>query len=181
MKTKQALCGLLIISLGLSFTSCNDDEVAPEPEKASWIVSTLSPEGSFYPYGFMKGDDGQLYAVGSSGTDLVFNEYADGSWTTIATVQEPVVVSFTIYNDAVYYSTYNSIKRAKGSEVETIMNAAFSGLEVYKDKLILTGSPIEWNGNEYTIMSFDGNTFTTIDQGTQGGGIVKVNDKLFIG
>lgn len=171
---------LFLIGL-VFFISCSDDESIQVTEKYSWVTSSKSPQGSFTIYDFRIGSDGLLYAMGWDGSQRIFAKFINAKWETIAKVDETVIVNFTVYKDMVYYSNYTTLKRAKGSSVETILDADFCGLEVYQNLLIITGTPINLNGNEFTIISYDGeNTFTPIDEGVQSGTMNLINDRLFI-
>jgi hypothetical protein len=146
------------------------------------VTSSKSPNGSFTIYDFKTGSDGLLYAMGWDGSQRIFSKFINNNWETIAQVDETVIVDFTVYKDKVYYSNYTTLKKINGSSVETVLNADFCGLEVYQNLLIITGTPIHLDGNEFTIISYDGeSTFMTIDEGIQSGPMKMVNDRLFIG
>lgn len=181
MKTRNGLLGILTILSLTILSSCKDDESIQQSEKYSWVLSEISPNGTFTIYDFKIGNDDQLYSMGWNGSQRIFGKLIDNNWQIIATVEENVIVDFTVFNDTVYYGNYHTLKKAKGSLVKSILNSEFCGLEVYNNTLFFTGTPIQFNGNKYTIMSYNGKTFDSIDQGIQSTNIKKIDNKLFIG
>lgn len=181
MKIYNRLLCILTISLLVTMSACKDEE-SIQTEKYSWATSTISPNGTFTIYDFKIGHDGQLYSMGWNGSQRIFSKLIDNNWLAIAQVDETVIVDFTIFNDTIYYSNYHTLKKAKGTTVKTVLDAEFCGLEVYNNTLFFTGTPIQFDGGEYTIMTYDGDkTFTPIDQGIQSTIIKKIDSKLFIG
>jgi hypothetical protein len=177
---KNTLSYLTLV--GLTFIiGCGDNEPIQEAETYSWVTSSKSPEGTFTIYDFKIGSDGLLYAMGWDGNQRIFSKFINNNWQTIAQVDETVIIDFSVYKDVVYYSNYATLKKVNGGSPETILNAEFCGLEVFQNLLIITGTTIHLDGNEYTIMSYDGeNTFTPIDSDIQSSMMKIVNDKLFI-
>ena len=178
-----AAAGIILASM-CGCNESNEANVAPESSLYSWTVSEYSPENDFAVYNLKIGDDQDLYAMGYKEPGRIFAKLVNGRWQTIASVDESLsgILDFTFYNDTIYYTNGSSLKKAKGSFVTPILSGRVGGLEVFENKLIITGGePIPYAGNQYTIMSYEGGqTFIPIDNGIQSGAIKKVNNKLFI-
>ena len=172
---------LSISLLSILLACANKGEIIQKTDSYSWHISSTSPKNSFTVYAFKIGPDGHLYATGWDGTQRIFARLTDDRWQILAQVDETGIVDFTIFNDTIYYSNYNVLKKAKVVFLKQFLSVDFCGLEVYNENLILTGTPIEYNGNKYTIMSYDlEGKLTPIDSGLQSGTIKKLNNKLFI-
>lgn len=180
MMKKRFVHHLLIAACAMS--GCDNDDLNPGPSEYSWTISQFSPINNFIIFHLKIGVDGQLYATGVKDDQFAFAKLLNNEWHMLAQVNEIGIGDFTYYYDTIYYTANNSLKRAKDLFVETIMSGPFGGVEVFGNKLIITGGePIPINDGEYTILSYEtGGEFIPIDSGIQSGAIKNLNGKLFI-
>jgi hypothetical protein len=182
MKNQFVTASCIILASMFGCNESNEPNLRPDISLYSWTVSEYSPENGFTIYNLKIGDDQDLYAMGYKEPGRIFAKLVNGEWQTIASVDESGILDFTFYNDTIYYTNGSSLKKAKGSFVAPMLSGRVGGLEVFENKLIITGGePIPYAGNQYTIMSYEGGKkFTPIDSGFQSGFIKEVNNKLFI-
>lgn len=164
--------------------ACQDqDEITDDPVSYTWITSSLSPDEEITVYKFKRGEEGQLYFSGwTTDKKSIFAELVDGQWEVLARANEQEFGDFTVFQDTVYYSTSLSIIKTKGTYATTLLNTVtHCSLEVFEDKLIIGGMYLTFNGQEYSILSYDAsNKFSPIYQGISNLKMKIANQKLFI-
>lgn len=180
MKKRIGACFCVVV-LSVIFACDNDREIVQETSIYSWTVTHYTPDNIIF-YDLKLGPDGRLYGAGLGYIQQVFAMLTTSGWQILAEVEEPYIRDFTFYHDTIYYTADNQLKKAKGTFVESILTGPVAGVEVFQDKLIITGAlPFEYKGKEYTVMSYEmGGKFTPIDSGIQSSRMININGKLFI-
>ena len=181
MKNHFIQCAGIILALMFGCNEDNAPDTSSEIPIYEWTESDYSPN-DFTVYHLKIGEDHELYAMGQKDVRRIFAKLVNGGWQEIASVDESGILDFTFFNDTIYYTNGMSLKKTKGSFVELMLSGRVGGLEVFENRLIITGGePIPYDGRAFTIMSYEGGeTFTAIDSGSSSAHIKEINNKLFI-
>ena len=193
MKSSRVLqfsARLILIILAISCSEENDS--APDaPSAYEWKESIISPDGLFTYARFGVGDDGHLYAFGSyteTGQRACF-KYPGPNWTgnTWTVISEPNLDTFSnletlvIYHGSIYFHVFNTLFKIEGEETTEILSGeVITGIELYKDKLVIIGDDINVSNNNFTIVTYDGTNFEPVSTELALSRPIPANDKLYI-
>jgi hypothetical protein len=163
---------IFIASVLLIFSCESENNLAPKdiPLSSSyeWILSSISPANpiNFYMYD-QRGND--LYAYGLENGSYGFYKLEGNSWSLIEKViQRGIdsnVESFAIYNNEIYYSSWNSLYRLEDGVMKEIFTSPVGiiiELIFIDDKILISGQELQLNGKSYTMLSFNGIQFEPV-------------------
>ena len=192
MKHNRVAWSLFSLASLMLIISCDDDSSSEvkDVSRYEWQKSALSPNGLFFSALLKVGDDGRLYAFGTSGNSgaqSIF-QYADniGSDTKWVFVSKPQTDAYynlenlAIFQGSIYYHGYNKLyKQENGSVLEVLSANVLRSIKVYNGKLIINGEGINISNNKFTVVSYDGTTFSPLSDVIQPINMMPANDKLY--
>lgn len=171
---------LLSIVVLLVAISCDKDNDL-RPKEYTWISSAEVPYFDSI-FRFKIADGKSLFISGVINGTVGIYKLENNNWTRLVeTSAIGFADDFTIYNDVLYYGSYYGLFRVVNSKSEkiTINDAHVIAMEVYKDKLYITGE-LPVGDNYYPLVSFDGSNFTPASEYYSGYAMKVANDKLYI-
>lgn len=170
---------LLLLLTIILFFSCEENE--DSPRVYMWTSSDAIPY--FDAVHKLKIADGtSLYISGMvNGIPGIFK--LDGNTWTKVIETYGFADDFSVYKGVLYFGNGYGLYRAVNSTVEKITpnDPHIIAMEVFRDKLIITGSSIQIDGKSYTTVSFDGSGFAPISDIHSGYSILVCNNQLFLG
>lgn len=177
----STLSKYLIIALFLVLSSCKDDEEVVT-EKYQWVLSSLTPTPDMYVNYLKIGPEGTLYGLGGAEGGQMVAKFENGEWKKMAELTGiGWLGDYTILNDTVYYTSEKGLRKTRNDFTESLLETPlFAPLETYDDKIFITAPKIPYEGDDYTIMAYDGKNFQPIDQGSPMYMMKRVGKKLFI-
>ncbi len=184
MLMKSVITRCLYYSLVCVVFACHDkDDVAEDTSTYTWIPSSITTNDEWTVYKFKKSQDGDLYISGWGPDEKsIFAKRVGSQWEIIAKVDEMVIGDYAVFQDTVYYSSSLAVKKSRGTYVETFLNTyTHTAIEVFQDKLFISGSYLACNGEEYTILSYDATKkCNPIFQGVSNARMKVAKSRLFI-
>jgi hypothetical protein len=163
----------------LLFVSCQEN--IESSREYSWSTSELIPYFDAI-HKFKIADGTSLYISGTvNGIPGIFK--LDGNkWTKVIETYG-FADDFIVYKGVLYFGNSYGLYRVVNSIAEkfTTNDPQIIAMDVFEDKLFITGGSILIDGKYYTTASFDGSNFTPISEYISGYSMLVANDKLFIG
>jgi hypothetical protein len=182
MKKLTFLPKCFFLLLTLSVACSDDDSAETEPGSYAWTPSSISPDGPFAASRIQSNND-TLYALAYFNETKGIFRYNGNEWDLYKEIPFGFLGSydqFTIINDVVYYSRYNELYKFQGSTMEKILSRGYiKNLYEFQGKLIIAGDAIEVSNSSYSVITYDGTTFTGLSDESVSGKIFEVNGKLF--
>lgn len=172
----EAMKNSIFIFLLLLMFSCELQEIET-PEEVTpissykWVKSPISPVTTIYFSLFDQDENGNLYGYGYEVSDRVFYKLEGDKWRVIHEIKQDGIISnlesFTVYNDVIYYSSFNKIYRVENG----LMNEVYSSpkgmifyIKAFKGKILIAGENLDLNGDNYTLINFDGSEFQAVSK-----------------
>lgn len=180
----HSILPIVIIVLG----ACGEEQITiPQDDPLSslkWVESDI-PSPDSITIMQLEVLDETLYAIGFDDHGLVSIFKYEAEWKKLASLEDadyPLSNSydFSFFKGIPYFMSFNKLYKIIDNKLVEILTSKFIlDMETYSDNLFISGEDILLNGNNYSILSFDGVTFSPISSEFIIGNILKANDKLY--
>ncbi len=180
----HSILPIVILILG----ACGEDQIpVPKDDPISslkWVESNIPPLNAITIMQLEVLDE-TLYALGSDDHGLISIYRYEEQWQKLASLEDgnyPLSNSydFSFFKGVPYFMSFNKLYKIIDNKlVEILISKFILDIEFYNDKLFISGEDIFLNENKYSILSFDGISFTPISSEFIIGNIFKTKDRLY--